>query len=538
MIWTQFIASLRIDLIQRLRSHWTWIAVAVMVITVWHSFPVSQANYLSVVALADLPNKGAMPLLYRAEYSSAWIGLCIGYLSSIMISTVGFFLIRGNVARDIETKVWQLLVSTTMPRFSYLLAKWSSHFLILSLLYAICSFVGVLLQYVRAENLDFQWLYFITPYFFFALPTIAVVATFAVLFDIQLELRKSAGSILYLMVWALLFIQLPKFLGSSSMFEYDRWLFDLLGYHSLQTQIAQNLSQVLISQHAHFSTANILFGGLLSTELKTFSLTAWNFPLQAWGVRYVWVLISVLSLFLLSLILERAALRQSKPSIAFDRTSGTKLQVLANILLPLQSTRVGILFSSELQMTLRLRPFWWWLGLSGTWLLQLTADLFPPPPMVSLAAIATAFAWILCLDIFSRSLLRDVELNTLGLILAATPKQRNILFIRIGVLSVFAIAVSLPMLIRGAFYDIHISLNVLLLCAVIVIWSVFLTLFLRSARVFELFLCSAFYGSYQGLEIMNVITLSQPLISYYLLSTSLICFFIPSLWRQWILKEH
>ena len=122
----RFAAIVTADFRERSRSTRFWVVLGAMGIATWWLFPPAEAGYLTVGF------GGA-----RGLYNSAWVGMVLGLLYASMVSLAGFYIVRGTLSRDFETRVWQLLVATPMTRPGYLLAKWSSHMLVFALLLAL-----------------------------------------------------------------------------------------------------------------------------------------------------------------------------------------------------------------------------------------------------------------------------------------------------------------------------------------------------------------------------------------------------------------
>src|SRR5690606_25324984 len=110
-------------------------------IATWWLFPAADAGYVTV----GVGNA-------RGQYTSAWVGMVLGLLYSSMLSLFGFYIVRGTLARDFETRVWQLLVATPMTRPGYLLAKWSSHLCVFMLILALGLGVGLAAQLHHGES--------------------------------------------------------------------------------------------------------------------------------------------------------------------------------------------------------------------------------------------------------------------------------------------------------------------------------------------------------------------------------------------------
>ena len=136
-------ALLQADLRQRMRTPRFWLLVAGLAALMWWCFPPASADFLTVSVGDNM----------RGRYSSAWIGMVVALMYSASLSLAGFYLVRGTVTRDLDTKVWQLLVVTNMSRGAYLLSKWLSHLTVFVVLMSAGLAVGLVAQYVRAEDL-------------------------------------------------------------------------------------------------------------------------------------------------------------------------------------------------------------------------------------------------------------------------------------------------------------------------------------------------------------------------------------------------
>jgi len=190
----RFTAILGADLSERTRSLRFWIILGLVCAATWLSFPGPDAGYMTVSF------GGGM----RGAYSSAWIGMVLAMFFGVMLSLFGFYLVRGTVVRDFETRVWQLLVATPMTRAGFLLAKWTSHMVVFAAIMAAGLVVGLVAQYVRAEDRAVDLVELVKPTLLLALPGLGMTAMFAVLFDVVPWLRRTGGNVLYFFVWIFL----------------------------------------------------------------------------------------------------------------------------------------------------------------------------------------------------------------------------------------------------------------------------------------------------------------------------------------------
>ena len=183
-------AVLAADLRQRLRAPRTWVVMAGLAALMWWCFPALETHYLTV-SIDGM----------RGRYSSAWIGMIEGLIYSMTLSLFGFFLVRGTLVRDFETRAWQLLVATTMSRGAYLFAKWLSHMLLFAMVIAGGLAIGLVLQFVRAEDRHLDLVELLKPIVVITLPSLALTATLAVWFDMIPWLRRSAGNVVFFALW-------------------------------------------------------------------------------------------------------------------------------------------------------------------------------------------------------------------------------------------------------------------------------------------------------------------------------------------------
>ncbi|MEO7755860.1 MAG: ABC transporter permease, partial [Dokdonella sp.] len=194
----RFAAIVLADLRERSRSTRFWVVLGLVSLVTWWCFPGIETGRFTVGFATD----------QRAAYSSAWVGLVLGLMYSTMLSLIGFYLVRGTLVRDFDTRVWQLLVATPMTRAGYLLAKWTSHMAVFALIMLVGLAIGAAAQWVRAEDHAFDLIELFKPVAVLALPSLALTAFFAVLFDLVPWLRHTAGNVLFFFVWSFLFVTL------------------------------------------------------------------------------------------------------------------------------------------------------------------------------------------------------------------------------------------------------------------------------------------------------------------------------------------
>jgi ABC-type transport system involved in multi-copper enzyme maturation permease subunit len=479
----RFLAILLADLRERTRSPRFWVLLGLMIVATWKCFPPLDAHYL-VVSL----NEGE-----RGAYSSAWVGMVLAMAYSPLLSLFGFYVVRGTLVRDIDTRVWQLLVATPMTRGGYLLAKWASHMAVFALIVAAGLGVALLAQYVRGEDRTVDLLELVKPVLLLNLPGLAMTAMFAVWFDLLPWLRRTAGNVLYFILWiALLSVPLSG-LDTPNDPVRTGWRSDPNGlvmvardFHRVREQ------QTGLPQKYAFTIGH---AGIKKTPVR--------FVWKSWSVRAIDVLGRALWLFgalagvlLAAPLLDWAAARSS--SAAKNRSrAGSRLRWLDRLLDPLARGPLAILTVAELKLSLRQRRFWWWLAALFAFGLQIFGT-----GMGFFGGML--LAWILPLDILARGVLREKDHGTGGLVFASPHILRRLLTARFAVGVTLLLALTLPGLLRLLATFPLAALTALVICASVVSWGLCLGALCRNARPFELAMVTAAYVALDGVALFDL----------------------------------
>ena len=484
--WRVAAALLAADLRQRTRALRFRIVVLGVTISAWWCLPPISAGYM-VVAIGDH---------HRGYYSSAWIGMVIAMLS-ILWGLVGFYLVRGTVQRDFDTRVWQLLVTTSMRRSAYLLAKWASHLVVMGGLVATALLVGLVAQWVRAEDRHVDLWELVKPSIFIALPTLAVSAALAIWFDVVPVLRRTAGNIVFFFVWIALLTT------SAIGIEHDKQAHPAADAQAVQPRKSDLAALDVMQWSIHHQVARqipetavrdgICIGcGGVSAAPKRFTWTAWEVPAAVlWG-RLLWLAAALAGVLLAVPLLDRAAARPAVPATASGARAPRSLRWLRALLRPLQGTSTGLLVAAELFVVLRARALWWW----AAWLPLWGVQLFGPRHAVALAMLG---GWTLLLDVFSRIGLRDVEHRTHELVGTAPGAQRRLLLARAAASVGLAWLAVVPGVLHQGFAHPGMGAAAFAIGASIALWGLAAAAAARTNRPFELVFLIVAYATTQGL---------------------------------------
>jgi hypothetical protein len=142
---------------------------------------------------------------YRGEYNSAWIGSMMALIASFFLSWLGFYLVKGSVARDRETGVGQIMATTPLTRPLYTFGKWLSNFAVLVSMVLILALVGIGIQVFAGESRQLDLAALLTPFLFVTLPMLALTAAMAVLFETIGFLSGGFGNVLYFFLFIMIF---------------------------------------------------------------------------------------------------------------------------------------------------------------------------------------------------------------------------------------------------------------------------------------------------------------------------------------------
>lgn len=475
----RFSAILVADLRERTRSTRFWVVLGLVGLTTWWCFPPSDAGYITVGFGENI----------RGTYSSAWIGMVLALMASTMLSLFGFYVVRGTLARDFDTRVWQLLVATPMTRGGYLLAKWASHFVVFSLIMLVGLVVGGVAQWVRAEDRVFDVVELIKPVVVIGLPALAVTAFFAVLFDLLPWLRRTGGNVLYFFTWLFLFVISVTVIDPEKVaWARHIWFSDPNGV----TLAMRDLHQQLAGTAPWVKTSGIAIGAnMITGKPIVFAWNHWDLrAIDALG-RLLWVLMAMLGVVALAPALDWAASRVHATGGGTGTHPGRRLRWLDPLLRPLESAAAGVVLAAELRLVLRQRRAWWWLALVGLAIAQCVGDR----ESIGIAVIGT---WLISVDVFSRAILREREAGTGQLLFTAAGAVRRLLIARLGVALLIAVGPVIPALIHLAAIDATAALAVLAAAASVALGGLAIGVLCVNPRPFELLLVMLAYAGVQN----------------------------------------
>jgi hypothetical protein len=388
-VWAIY-ALTRADLLERTRRYQYLATIAVTLLIGTLLVPAKNAGYQTFLIDG-----------YRGIYNSAWIGATFALLASLILSLFAFYNIKSAVERDRTTRVGEILAATPLRRFDYALGKALSNFLVLGSMAAILFVVAIVMQFVRGESAGFDLGQIAAPFALVVLPTIAMVAVIALLFEMIPWLRGGLGNVVYFFFWMGYLIWSFRDDGG-----HVAWWRDMLGGNLVLRQVWSALLR--IDPRAKLNSVEIGGGGADVRHFFTFD----GFAFSGGDVaeRLVWFAVALGVVAVAALLFDRFA----KPARTAENTKRNAVvarwqSAVARLSRPLVNALFigdfGAIVLAELRLLLRGLSFWWYAVAAGLFTFQLFAD-------AKSQSIAVGLAWIWPMLVWSQLGTREAVCGT------------------------------------------------------------------------------------------------------------------------------
>ncbi len=206
------------------------------------------------------------------------MGMLVAKATVVILSLVGFYVVRGSVERDQRTGVGQILAATPAgTRLEYAAAKFVSNTAVLGAMLLVLGTLALAMAWWRTGfSVAAVW-QIGAPTLLIAAPTLALVAGLAVLFDSIPWLRGAGGNVLYFFVWSGLLG--ASIAGSPAL--------DLTGYALIHDSLREALAAARPEVMARGLTVQLRPGGLPDVTRFEWSGVSWSAGTVAW--RLYWV---------------------------------------------------------------------------------------------------------------------------------------------------------------------------------------------------------------------------------------------------------
>ena len=137
---------------------------------------------------------------YRGVYTSAYVGAVTALAGALWFLIGGFYVVRGAIPRDEQTRVGHLLATTPLSRTGYLAGKFLSNLMVLASMTAVLAVTAVVLQLLRGESRTLNPVDLVAPFVVLTFPVLAITSAAALWFDTTSRLRAGLGNIIWFFV--------------------------------------------------------------------------------------------------------------------------------------------------------------------------------------------------------------------------------------------------------------------------------------------------------------------------------------------------
>jgi hypothetical protein len=349
----------------------------------------------------------------RGVYNSAWVGALLTIVGSTFISLAGFYFVKNTIQRDRETRVGEILASTPLSKFLYILSKVLSNFAVLSLMIVILALSAIVMQLVRGEDVHIRLGALLAPFLFLAIPVMAVVAAVAVLFETIPLLRGGLGNVTYFFLWTIA-------LGMSFSSRFPATDLTGLALVKESTMVAAHLSE-----ESGFSFS--LNAGQFNAASAAFRWDGIAWSLEILLARCLWLGVALALAILAAFLFDRfdpahsdrpsAAAATPPPVVSPTRETSVPaaMPVRALTRLPAAAvhSRLLTILSAELRLLVKGQSWWWYFVAMA---LVIAAVAVPSP---SARGMVLACAWMWPILLWSSMGIREVQYQTHQLLFSA-----------------------------------------------------------------------------------------------------------------------
>lgn len=328
---------------------------------------------------------------YRGEFNSAWVGAMMSLIATFFLGWFGFYLVKGSVARDRETGVGQIMATTPLTRPLYLLGKWLSNFAVLMAMVTVLALAGIVIQFLQGENTQISLGVFLAPFFFIAMPLMALVAAVAVLFETISFLQGGFGNILFFFAFILF---LPLFMENETLSKYPA--FEPMGLGLLSSEMGKAVSAVHPDYNGDFT-----LGGNAIEATQVFTWTGIHWTPYFIFARFSLIALAIVLIFLATIFFDRFDPSRTKPrrtkrtaSLSQPEVASTSHTISQPVhLTPLTASTNNFTFLrvliSELKLLLKGQRWWWYAIAIGLFI----ASLANTPANVRAYVLPLVWLW-------------------------------------------------------------------------------------------------------------------------------------------------
>jgi len=410
----------RADFLERVRRFSFLVVIGLALFAGYMFVPPLSAPYTSFVVAS-----------HRGYYNSPWVGTLFGVTAAILLSLIGFYLVKNSICRDYDTRVGQIIATTPLRKITYMAGKWLSNILVLSAILGVLTVIAPVMQLVRAEVTQVDLMALWAPIWLMGFPALVFAAALAVLFESVAILRGGLGNIIYFFIWG------PILVGSSARSYIasgeSTHAFDFAGVARIVFDIREKLSAAGVDIHKG------IFGVIGPVDGNSINRFIWDGIQWTPDIileRFLWVGLGAMAVIVSAILFNRfdpaasrvlgrsgstlerfsrKLKRKSDPNVTVAQRNGNGIDTVdtnRSVTNLTSVNRNGLRTSfisvvkAELLLMLKGRSWWWYicaLGLIG-------ATPFVPIDRVAQMLFAAACLWPIL--VWSEMGVREIKYQT------------------------------------------------------------------------------------------------------------------------------
>ncbi len=349
------LSIIKADYLQRSRSYVFLITLLVSGYFAYTFIPAANASYTTM----RIGN-------FVGYNNGAWIGHVTALMANVFLWMIGFYLINNGIKRDDETGVGQIIATTAISNFKYLLAKTISNFFVLLSIAFTVFVVALLLVVLRGGDYPFNIFQFCMPYLVATVPSLFFLSSLAVFFEIIFGQKTNLANISFFLIFIFM---LNTFEINGT--ENTLW-FDVLGNKFLTDELSNIVNLNLSKTHQEVSVG-FIFGNKKSIQYFLFEGS--HLSIFYIASRLFWIGMSIVLIGISAKLFNRfdhkavLTISKKKKLLIEEPLAATAIE---KPLISLVKARIDYsifpLVKTELIMLFRKGPVWFWILNLGGWI--------------------------------------------------------------------------------------------------------------------------------------------------------------------------
>ncbi len=476
-----FFSIIKYDYLQRTRSYAFLITLCASLAIAYTFVPEPNANY-STIRIAD----------YVGQYNSAWFGYVTAIMTSLFLSLIGFYLINSGIKTDIETKVGQIVASTKIKNFNYLLAKVLSNFLVLLTILGVIFTMSIILFFLYNEGHSFEIYKFIKPYILIPIPALFFVAVLAVLFEVFFGR--------YTVIQNIGFFFLLSTLMLPNRNNEKNFSIDIFGSQIVMSQMEEQVRQVADIKKTKKLSIGYVLGNV--KKAKKFQFNGVDFTGSFIISRFAWVLLGFIMIVISSLFFHRFNVKEKitakEREVTIQSKSIEKDIYLSHLTKVKMNFSLFPLLKIELLLLIRKGKKWLWF-INGIGMVLL---IFLPLQVAH--QFVLPILWFLQVSRLSEITTKEITNKVHYFAFASYKPIYRLLVSQIGASILLVLFLALPLLIRKLLIiDFSGFISILLGGIFLVLLSASLGIVTKGKKLFEVLFFMITYANINGIPFVD-----------------------------------